>query len=206
MQTREELLNNLSTAVSIIRKLANIQQRLNHVRSKYYPHKKMGKLVKFVIALYLLGTIIAIITGGSISSIISGIIYTILTYVVAKFIYKLLNILIDKKNASIKATEELPILSDLQKVQAEYREHLSSWYPENYCSVDAVEFFYHSVKNYRADTLKEAINLYETTSHQRRVEANQAQAVHQQKLNNLLSIGNIVMQGATLNEIRNQRY
>ena len=46
--------------------------------------------------------------------------------------------------------------------------------------------------------------MYETTLHQRRVEDNQKQAIRQQKLNNLLTIGNLAMQTATLGAINNQ--
>ena len=203
MQTREELLNNLNTAVFIIRKLSNIQQRLNQVRSKYQPYRKMGKIAKFTIGYFLFGAIVALIMG-EITMVVFGIICAAFIYIVAKYIQKQLNIRIDKKNESIKINEEQPILNDLQKVQVEYREYLSSWYPENYCSVDAVEFFYNTIKNYRADSLKEAINLYETALHQRRVEANQEQSIKQQKLNNLLSVGSLVMQGATLSEMKQQ--
>ena len=94
--------------------------------------------------------------------------------------------------------KENAVLVDLQNVQVVYRDKLASWYPENYCSVDAVEFFYNSIKNYRADNLKEAINLYETALHQRRVEDTQKQALQEQRLNNL---ANLVMQGAALGEM-----
>lgn len=49
MNTREELLNGLNDAVSIIRQLSNIQNRLNQVRGQYKnlkPNKKIGKLLK----------------------------------------------------------------------------------------------------------------------------------------------------------------
>ena len=54
MNTRDELLNGLSEASSIIKQLANIQQRLNQVRSQYksiIPEKKMGTLAKVIIVL-----------------------------------------------------------------------------------------------------------------------------------------------------------
>ena len=128
--------------------------------------------------------------------------------------FKVINILRNRAvdNYNKMATEgnetaqiqEKSALEELQKLQVVYQERLASWYPENYCCLDAAEFFYDAVKNYRADNLKEAINLYETTLHQRRVEDNQKQAIRQQKLNNLLTIGSIAMQGATLGAINNQ--
>lgn len=117
---------------------------------------------------------------------------------------------IEEQNKQIVANNEQlkiqaqNILNELQQVQIVYQERLSSWYPVNYCSVDAVEFFYNAINNYRADNLKEAINLYETHLHQQRVETNQQKALNQQMLGNLLSAGSLVMQGATLSAISNQ--
>lgn len=105
--------------------------------------------------------------------------------------------MIDQENQSLQ-TKEKEILVDLQNVQATYREKIASWYPENYCSVDAVEFFFDVVKNYRADNLKEAINLYETALHQKRVEDTQKQALKEQRYANM---ANLVMQGAALGEM-----
>ena len=90
-------------------------------------------------------------------------------------------------------------LEDLQKVQIAYRERVAYWYPDNYCSLDAVEFFYNAVNNYRADSLKEAINLYETALHQRRVEDTQKQALKEQRFANM---ANLVMQGAAIGEMK----
>ena len=103
-------------------------------------------------------------------------------------------------NKRLQAKEQ-EILDNLKQLQESYRQYVGSWYPENYCYVEAAEFFYNTIKNYRADSLKEAINLYEVTLHQRRVEDNQKQSIKQQKLNNLLSVGSIVMQGAQLGEM-----
>lgn len=85
-------------------------------------------------------------------------------------------------------------------MQIAYRERVGYWYLDNYCSVEVVEFFYNAVMNYRAGNLKEAINLYETFLHQRREEDNQKKAIEQQKLNNLLSAGSLMMQGLALGE------
>lgn len=100
--------------------------------------------------------------------------------------------------------QEQNTLNELQQLQNVYRERISPWYPIDYCSIDTAEFLYNAINNYRADSLKEAINLYETTFHQQRVESNQKQALRQQTLSNLLSAGSLVMQGATLGAINSQ--
>lgn len=208
MQTREELLSGLNDAVSIIRQLSNIQTRLNQVRGQYksiLQNKKMGKLAKFILIFLILNCVYNLVLFN-IWGIIIGAVELGVAYVIIKFVYKKMNEKIDTDNQRIVAenenvkAQEQAVLNELQKVQIAYRERVSSWYPDNYCSVEAVEFFYNAVMNYRADNLKEAINLYETFLHQRRVEANQKKAVEQQKLNNLLSAGSLMMQGLALGE------
>jgi len=102
------------------------------------------------------------------------------------------------------AIQEQRILNELQEVQTLYRNYISSWYPIDYCSVDASEFFYNAINNYRADNLKEAINLYEMTLHQRRIEANQRQAIREQQLSNLLSAQHIAVQQQQVDAINKQ--
>lgn len=207
MNTREELLNGLNDAVSIIRQLSNIQNRLNQVRGQYKnlkPNKKIGKLLKGFLVLCVLSCAMMLLQMN-IWGLITGIIQVAVGCIVVKFIYKKINEKIDADNQQIVAeneqvkAQEQAVLNDLQKVQIAYRERVSYWYPDNYCSVDAVEFFHNAVKNYRADSLKEAINLYETALHQRRVENTQKQALQEQRFANM---ANLVMQGAALGEMK----
>lgn len=208
MQTREDLLNGLNEAVVLIQQLANIQQRLNKVRNQYkriIPNKKVGNFAKFILICLILNCALNLIQLNIWGIIISAM-EVVVVYVIIQFLYKKTNEKIDAGNQRIVAenenikVQEQTVLDELQKVQIAYRERVSYWYPENYCSVDAVEFFYNAVKNYRADNLKEAINLYETVLHQKRVEDTQKQALQQQKLNTLLSAGSLMMQGMSLGE------
>ena len=50
---------------------------------------------------------------------------------------------------------------------AAYTQEVAPWYPPAYCYVDAAEFLLQAVQNYRADTMKEAMNLYEDTMHKK---------------------------------------
>ena len=208
MNTREELLNGLRDAVSVIRQLSDIQQRLNQVRGRYQnvvEKKQMGKLAKFIIGLMLLGCIFPLVSLN-VGGFVAGVIETAVVYAVIKFIYKLQNQRIDSDNQRIMANnenikvQEQTVLNELQSIQIAYQERIGSWYPDKYCSVDAAEFFYSAVKDYRADSIKEAINLYENTLHQRRMEAGQKKAIEQQKLNNLLAAGSLFVQGTALKE------
>lgn len=217
METKEELLVNLKDAVSILGQLSNVQQRLNEARSQYKQLKKKKKMTIIakacIVITFLLGLIVSFQFDEAGMKI--GMLFVVIFWTAIVFaFFKVINILRNRavNNYNQMATEgneaaqiqEQSALKELQKLQIVYQERLASWYPENYCCLDAAEFFYDAIKNYRADNLKEAVNLYETTLHQRRVEDNQKQAIRQQKLNNLLTIGNLAMQTATLGAINNQ--
>lgn len=196
MEARDELLNQLSNAVSIIKQLANIQQNLNNVRSQYQPNVFANKKAKR--QSWWIIVICAFIGYGILKDI--GLIIGIVAGVFArKYYLKFRSEKIDAENLEIQKKEQA-VLDNLANVQKVYIEQLGSWYPENYCSVDAVQYFYTAVKNFRADTLKEAINLYETSLHQKRVEDNQKETINQQKLGNLLSVGSLVLQGVAIGE------
>lgn len=212
METREELLSGLKEAVYILEQLSGIQQRLNQIRSQYknqLAHKKFGLLAKIVLGFFILGCL-GSLTSGSMSTVVTQVIFTAGVYFVMKMYYQSKNKSIDQQNEQIAAenqnlsAREQDVIDELRNMQMVYQEKMSAWYPESYCSVDAAEFFLDAIKNYRADNIKEAINLYETTLHQRRVEDNQKQALKQQKLNNLLSAGNLFVQGAQLGEMGRQ--
>lgn len=214
MNTREELLNGLGEAVNIIRQLANIQQRLNNIRGSYRntrPLKKFSLVGKILIGFWILMGLMVYSTSNEIGMLITTILLMVLPhYLFFSHRKKKNNERIEAENKQIISNnEQLRIqeqntLNELKQIQILYQERLSSWYPVNYCSVDASEFFYNLINNYRADSLKEAINLYETHLHQQRVETNQQKALNQQMLGNLLSAGSLVMQGATLGAINNQ--
>lgn len=54
--------------------------------------------------------------------------------------------------------------------QSEEWEFVQSYIPKNYVDTEAIDFFINAVTNKRADTLKEAINLYEDYLYQLRME------------------------------------
>jgi large-conductance mechanosensitive channel len=224
MEEREKLLLNLEEALSIINRLAGVQQSLNRVRSQYRTtskNQKVGVIGKIIIGLSVFFSLIMIISGISGFSSMSaesqgiGMGVLIVNFVMAignvAVVYLIIHAMNKSKNKSINLNnqrimqnnenlkvQEQAVLNELRDIQIVYNERLLNWYPQNYCYVSAVEFFYDSVKNFRADSMKEAINLYENYMHQQRVEENQKQSIKQQKLNNLLAAGNLVLQGAQL--------
>lgn len=137
-----------------------------------------------------------------------GWIWVVVAFVGIRFYYKKKNESIAARNAQILVdnerikAQEQTVLAELQQIQIAYREKIGSWYPSTYCYAEAAQFFYEVISNYRADNMKEAINLYENTLHQRRMEDNQKQMLKQQKLNNLLAAGSFVMQTAQVGAIQ----
>lgn len=137
------------------------------------------------------------------------------------FVQKLHNAYIKKKNERIceenkkiiKINEpileaEKRVIEEINNVQMRYCQEVAPWYPGNYCYIEAAAFFLNAIRNYRADNLKEAINLYEDTRHNNRMEQaqqriinNQQAMIQQQKLNNVLAMGQIVMQAGIQNAI-----
>ena len=55
----------------------------------------------------------------------------------------------------------------------------------------AVDFFLSAVRNHRATTVQEMVNLYETEMDQRRTEAGQQEMLNQQRIGNMLQLGNL---------------
>lgn len=56
----------------------------------------------------------------------------------------------------------------------------------DYDNTAAVDFFLSAVRNHRATTVQEMVNLYETEMDQRRMEAGQQEMLNQQRIGNML--------------------
>lgn len=231
MDEREALLGRLKDAYMAIKNLSEIQQKLNLIRHQYQikrPVPKMGTVEKvFMVLVWLYGGLtiltafiqlfqnseyvpfITRLVGVLVGSVFHIAIVVGLTFVILA-VNKSKNKKIVESNMRVEQfniqlqSQEQAVIEELRQVQMVYGQKVASWYPEKYVSLDAVEFFYNAIKNYRADNLKEAINIYETTLHQRRMEANQQEQIRQQKLNNLLAVGSLVVQGAQVGAINAQ--
>lgn len=86
-----------------------------------------------------------------------------------------------------------------------YATRFASMYPEAYVYSDAVAFCVNAIRNHRADSVGESINLYETERHRQRLEQNQEQMLEEQHLIRRQQAGqavvNAALQGATLGAI-----
>lgn len=199
METREELLEKLGEAKRIIMNMSNEQAKINQIRSNYKQKKEFKKkfslkkkrykvLLAFIIWILLnaFGTHMLYLSQSGILSTVTNLIsyiFNIAICVVVVVVYirfknNKKKIKVDQQNAAIEADNiELSMQEDEAKKQLdaarrEYNEKIASWYPEHYCNNEAVQFLYNSVSNYRAESLKEAINLYEAELRDRRIESN----------------------------------
>lgn len=135
-------------------------------------------------------------------SVVSGlpipIFAVIMCLAVVYGVLKLINVMKNKdvtaNNEKIMANnqwlsnQEQGVLQEIEQIQNVYNERIAPWYPEKYSYLDAAQFFYDAVNNYRADNMKELINIYETAMHQQRMEEGQKEAIKQQKIGNFIGI------------------
>ncbi len=116
------------------------------------------------------------------------------------------NAAIDRNNAQVEANNQALAQSieqtkrEIFATQQRWAAEVAPWYPMDYDSIDAVDFFLTAVRNHRASTVQEMVNLYETERHQRRMEQGQQQILQQQRIGNMLQLGNLFMQGQVLNQ------
>lgn len=68
------------------------------------------------------------------------------------------------------------------QLEAELKEKTSSWYPLDYYNMQAAEFFLNAVRNHRAESVKELVDLFDAESARRRqLELQKRQAEEQRR-------------------------
>lgn len=70
--------------------------------------------------------------------------------------------------------------SELDPIYIRWDKEASSWYPEDYKTLEAVEFFIKKLKNYQAETKAEVINLYDEYLHRENLKNLQQEAIENQ--------------------------
>lgn len=70
--------------------------------------------------------------------------------------------------------------SELDPIYIRWDKEASSWYPEDYKTLEAVEFFIKKLKNYQAETKAEVINLYDEYLHRENLKNLQQEAIANQ--------------------------
>lgn len=112
----------------------------------------------------------------------------------------------DASNSAVRA-EEQQIDAQLQQAGHDFAQNIGTgFFPEAYRYEDAVVFCIQAVQNHRADSVGQAINLYESELSRRRVEDMQAeQLAEAQRARKLQAVGNVInatMQGAAIGTMR----
>lgn len=155
------------------------------------------------------GTELQLAVWNIVNLIVSAIIGAILYKVIAKTADKSrsqINAAIDQSNQQVEVNNQALAQSieqtkqEIFAVQQQWASQVAPWYPMDYDSIEAVDFFLTAVRNHRVTTVQEMVNLYETEMHQRRMEAGQQQILNQQRIGNMLQLGNLFMQGQILNQ------
>ena len=143
---------------------------------------------------------------GVVTTILSLIVIVIMSLLIALILRIIVNKYIASKNAQIAASnknaeavvaeaikaaqaknvETVAALEDLSEqmdaISRAWADEVAPWYPMDYATPDACRFMYEALRNYRADTIKEAVNLYETHKHQMRMEAQQQEQTRQAQM------------------------
>lgn len=89
-----------------------------------------------------------------------------------------------KEAYDIYLQQVTPFRHRLAQIQQDYANRIAPWYPQEYSSVEAASFMAKAVQQGRANTLGEAINLYENHMHQAHME-------QQQEIANALAVGQL---------------
>lgn len=92
---------------------------------------------------------------------------------------------------------------------------IAGWYPPDYCSLEAVNFFISAISNYKVDNMMDAVNIFDDSQYKKKMLAsqqaiadmNRQQIINQQAISkqlrfaNMLSIVNLSLQSSTQDAI-----
>ena len=208
-----DLLAGVTTAHDLMHRVVGLQNRINQLTTQFAAKKekktKRHPLLYAILGFLIAFTLITSTIWNVVNLIISAIIGAVLYKVIAKTADKSRaqrNAAIDQSNAQVEANNQAlaqnieQTKQEIFAVQQRWAAEVAPWYPMDYDNIAAVDFFLSAVRNHRATTVQEMVNLYETEMHQRRMEAGQQQMLNQQRIGNMLQIGNLMMQGQILSQ------
>ena len=142
------------------------------------------------IAFVIIGTLVSIVQGMSIGIAIILVVLVALIVGAEWFLITRINSSVAKHN---QAAEEYnrAVQEKRNTIYQEYKALLddmlafgNGWYPPDYYNAAAINFFVNAVKNFRAKTMGEAVNLFEDSGYKQEMLAYQRQQV--QQLNQLV--------------------
>ena len=116
---------------------------------------------------------------------------------------------INAKSLIARSKKELPQRSQQIQMMVNKLNEPLSFVPPDYRFSEAIEYFYRSYCNKKADTLKEAVTLYDTYAHQRRMEESQESIIqHQVEMLKKIEYQNVQLKKihSKLRDIESQLY
>lgn len=127
------------------------------------------------------------------------------------------NLRIEASNRQIRA-ECNHLLQQGRAMAQALKESCEGWYPQRYCDLTSVQFFIEAFEDLKVDTIKEAVNLYDTAEHRKRLEnsltsidGKMSQVLHNQaeigqllETSNMLQMMNIMESTLTRETIRKE--
>lgn len=198
------------------------QQQLQNIRAQYRNTTetrkigKWGKIILAIVAIWIVVTVmsaIADIPKEGASGIFTAIFMIFVCAIVGavafwgiRFYNSMRNKKIEADNVQIMNANNAIQVQEQNAIQVynaayeQYQAKAVGVLPEKYLNLNAISAIYDMIEGQRADTIKEAINVYETTMHQQRMEQGQKEQLKQQKVNNMLAAGNLFMPGMQLQE------
>lgn len=98
-------------------------------------------------------------------------------------------------------------LNQLETAKKNLLEYGKGWYPADYYTFEAIDFFINSFENFTADTIKEVVQLYKEEKHRQYMENKQQEILNTQINQNIALLKNAAINSELLNELRaNNRY
>lgn len=214
MQTREEAIAKLERALQILQETESLQAEIERTRASSplqlaaaqqgKKHTGIPEKIGVWLGCYIvLGTILSRIIEAmglrySLRVEAGDIPTLILAIFPAIIICKLINQYRDKKNVEIEAKaaaargqiQEIQrgremLLGRLQADLDAYNREVKPWLPDEYSSTPTVSVLLQFLRSGRADSLKEAMNLYEEEAYRRRMEEGQRKLARGQGLQTL---------------------
>lgn len=152
---------------------------------------KAKNIAIFFIALSLLTTLWAVIESMSIGIMLILLVLLAIIVSIEWFFITAKNKSVAEYNKKVEANNQAvqaqrdALYSQYQALLKEMTSNSSSWFPPDYYNIEAVNFFVSVVKNYRAETVKDMVNLFEESTYHKQMLAYQQ---HQsQQINQLIA-------------------
>lgn len=139
----------------------------------------------------------------------------VISIVAVRFAVKAENAAIQKRNDQVNQSnaalqdQYLDTVQQLNALRRDLAAFGDGWFPRDYYSLEAVNFFISAIENFKADSMKEAVLLLDNTkyrqkmmeSQQRIEQMNQQQLINQNVMNAQLAFANVLnMKNLDLNQ------